>query len=918
MIHLRVRSEYSFGETYAPVDRLVARLKELGCTAAGIVDKNGTWGHVKWAKACKAAGIKPLFGVELVVSDEDDALTSMWFIAKDNDGLRELYRFASAAHRDPCKTKFGSTPRLRRSRVESISDRVLKFSGDILDGPWLAKVGAILDVNPASRVVRASKMRLATEFGLPVVETADNAYAFEADKELFGYVVNAGAKPSAQHLTSLADSPQAVAIAGQCEVSLPSAPMVRADGSLRELCEAGIDARGLRELFATDPRYPARMERELELIQSKDFDSYFIIVADMVRFAKERMLVGPSRGSAAGSLVCYLTRITEIDPIPPKLFFERFIDISRSDLPDIDLDFPDSKRHLVFEYMAEKYGSDKVAHIGTISTFKPKSALIQICKKLNVPLNATGAVKVAMIERSSADSRANNCLLDTLQTTEPGKLLVQTYPKVMLAADLEGHASHTGVHAAGLLVSNVPIEDFCTVTAEGIAQLEKGAAESLGLLKIDVLGLRTLGILEDSGVPIDWYNLKFDDKQTLDVFNNRRFSSIFQFEGNSMRSVGAQISFESLNEIDAVTALARPGPFGGGVTGAYLQRKKGEPYKVLHPLVEEHMKETFGLPIYQEQTMAIVREIGKFGWDDTTAIRKAMSKRLGKEFFDKLWEKFKAGAMENGMQPQEAAATWEMINTMGAWQMNKAHTYSYAVISYWTAYLKAHHPLEFAAANLRNAKDDETALTLLREMVNEGLPYQPFDPLLSDETWSIKDGKLVAGYTTLHGFGESKAKRFIDLRNCGKLTDEMKAAALAAPSIFKDIFPMETKFGGWYKDARDQGVIGKVHRIAELDGSQSGSCVFIGRLIRKNIRDYNEQVNVAKRGGKLGTGPLIFLDMTFADDTGNIIARIDRFKYKEMGENVFNNVPLETPMLVRANFKEGIRFGFISKIKVLS
>lgn len=919
MIQLRVRTEYSFGRTYAPIDRLVERLKEQGCTAAGIVDRASTWGHVEWFKACKAAGIKPLLGVELVVTDEDDtdSTPAMWFLARSNAGLRELYRFASAAHRDPVSTKFGSTPRLRRARVEAMSDDIWKFAGDITDGPWLKAIGAVIDLNPSSRILNLAKDRIAVAHQpMLVVHTSDNFYARLEDKELFEAAVDGGVRPTPQHLLDLPKQANAVVIADACNLELPKAPMVRAPGSLRELCEAGIKARGLEETFAQDARYRERLERELELIQSKDFESYFIIVADMVHFAKQHMLVGPSRGSAAGSLVCYLTRITEIDPIPPRLFFERFIDVSRADLPDIDLDFPDKKRQLVFDYMAEKYGAEMVAHIGTVSTYQPKSALIKVCKKLNIPPSATGAVKVAMIVRSSADSRADNCLLDTLTTTDPGRLLVKAYPKVMMAASLEGHASHTGVHAAGLLVSNEPIEDYCTVTAEGIAQLEKGAAEALGLLKIDVLGLTTLGILEDSGVPIDWYNLKFDDPATMDVFNRNRFSSIFQFEGNSMRNVGSQITFQSLNEIDAVTALARPGPFGGGVTAQYLERKRGVPYKALHPLVEEHMADTFGLPIYQEQTMAIVREIGKFGWEDTTAIRKAMSKRLGKEFFDKLWDKFKVGASENGMSEQEARSTWDMINTMGAWQMNKAHTYSYAVISYWTAYLKAHHPLEFAASVLRNTKNEEVALTLLREMVREGtIEYAPFDPSKADVSWSVIDGKLYAGFDSLHGFGEVKAKKFVEARKSGCLTHEMIQAAKAAPSPFHDIWPITSKYASYYSNPEQHSIVGRVLKIEELDGTQDGSCVIIGRLVRKNLRDYNEEVNVQKRGGKRGTGPTAFLDITIADDTSNVICRINRYDYQRMGLELFEKTPLDAVLLVRANFSDGIRFGFIKRWK---
>jgi len=266
------------------------------------------------------------------------------------------------------------------------------------------------------------KKAVAEQTQLLCVNVCDNAYAYEEDKATFELISKAGLKATPQHIFALDDrfALTEQTVAHECrELELPVAPMIRADGNLEEICRAGIKFRNMETTWSQE--YEERMQYELELIRSKDFESYFIIVSDMVHYAKQHMLVGPSRGSAAGSLVCYLARITEIDPIPPKLYFERFIDVSRTDLPDIDLDFPDNKRHMVFEYMAEKYGMNNVAHIGTISQFKPKSALIQVCKALNIPPAATAAVKVAMIERSSADSRANNCLLDTLETTDTRK-----------------------------------------------------------------------------------------------------------------------------------------------------------------------------------------------------------------------------------------------------------------------------------------------------------------------------------------------------------------------------------------------------------------------------------------------------------------------------------------------------------------
>ena len=918
MIQLKVRTEYSFGQTFAPISRVVQRLKDLGCKAAGIVDVNSTWGHVAWFKACKEADIEPILGIELSV-DVDGSVAKMWFLAKNKQGLGELYSAVSKAHQTPYTTKSGSIPCMSENDVARMSDNIFKFAGETTNGEFLQSVGAIVDLCPSSVILNMKKKQIAAKYGLRVVGTSDNAYSYEDDKQTFELISKAGLKMSAQHiLETLEHQDVAELIAEECfGLELPVAPMVRADGDLEKICRDGIVFRKMQGLWTQE--YEDRLNYELELIRSKDFESYFIIVADMVHYAKQHMLVGPSRGSAAGSLVCYLSRITEINPIPPKLYFERFIDVSRTDLPDIDLDFPDNKRSMVFDYMAEKYGLQNIAHIGTVSQFKPKSALIQVCKQLNIPSQATAAVKVAMIDRSSADSRANNCLEDTLKETDPGRAFIEMYPQAIAATMLEGHASHTGVHAAGLLVCNEPITNYAVVDANGIAHIEKGAAELLGLLKIDVLGLRTLGVLEDSGLGIDWYNLPFDDEKTYEVFNQGRMCGIFQFEGNALRAISRDIDFKTITEIDAVTALARPGPFGGGVTEKYVKRKNGEQYTPIHPLVESHMAETYGLPVYQEQTLAIVREIGKFDWKETSTIRKAMSKRMGKEFFDTYWEKFKQGAASQGIGETEARQTWETINAMGAWQMNKAHTYSYAVISYWTAYLKAHHPLEFAAANLRNAKDEDSAIELLREMVREGIEYVPFDIDKSVLNWSAQDGKLIGGFLALKGIGESKAQKLIEARDAGKLTDKQIETINNAVNVFADIFPFARKYFGLYENPKDHGIASEVSKIIDLqEGIPHGEeRVFIGELIYKNARNANEEVNVKKRGGKMESGPLDFLDLRIRDDTAQIGGRIGRLDYARIGKELLETIPVGSHLLIRAKFFNGIRYAFITKWKRL-
>jgi len=915
---LRIRTEYSFGETFAPVARVVQRLKEIGCTHAGIVDKNSTWGHVAWYKACKEAGIEPMLGVELVVSDDEEESTTMWFLAKNKQGLSELYNASSKSYLQKLATKRGSVPRLYRGDVLAMSDNIFKFAGEVTDGEFLQEAGAYIDINPASRILNAKKTNIAKQFGLKIVETCDNSFAYEQDKEVLELISQSNKQTKQYIYSEFSNTEEADKIGQMCSgLELPNAPMIRAEGNLEQICREGIKYRKMEGMW--NSVYEERLMYELELIDSKDFESYFIIVSDMVHYAKEHMLVGPSRGSAAGSLVCYLARITEIDPIPPKLYFERFIDVSRSDLPDIDLDFPDDKRHMVFEYMGKKYGENNVAHIGTISQYRPKSALITVCKALRIPPSATAAVKVAMIERSSADSRANNCLEDTLKTTDPGKAFLEAYPQVVAASLIEGHASHTGVHAAGLLVCNDEITNYATVDENGIAHVEKGSAETLGLLKIDVLGLRTLSVLQDTDLNIDWYNLPFNDQATFDVFNQGRLCGIFQFEGNALRAISRDIHFETITEIDAVTALARPGPFGGGVTEKYVKRKNGEKYTPIHPLVESHMAETYGLPVYQEQTLAIVREIGKFDWKETSTIRKAMSKRMGKEFFDTYWEKFRIGAESQGINEQEARTTWETINAMGAWQMNKSHTYSYAVISYWTAYFKAHHPLEFSAANLRNAKDEDSAVELLREMVREGIEYVPFDVELSEMNWSVKNGKLYGGFLALNGIGESKAEKLIVARNAKKLSEKQLEELNKAKNVFDDIFPFQTNYKHLYEDPYNNGLADKLEYIVDIENiPHKEERLFIGELIYKNARDANEEVNVKKRGGKMETGPLAFVDLRIRDDTAQIGGRISRWDFDKIGKELLETVPVGAHLLIRAKFFNGIRYAFITKWKWLN
>lgn len=914
MIQWRVRTEYTYGETYAPVKMTVQHLSELGCKAAAITDRHGTWGHVPWHKACRAAGIQPMLGVELFVTNSDEQ-HAMAFVAANQNGLKELYTAVSKAHHQQIAMRKGKAPRLFLDDVRDMSSDIIKLAGDIRDEEFLVEIGAMLDISPASVIMQHVKRRIAKERNLRSVLCCDNSYIKESDKPLLEIMAPRSLKPTPQHLYDVGENQMDLLPE---DFELPHAPMISvpdANRKLMKLCREGVKYRAKLNGLVWTSVYEERLKYEVRLIKEKNFASYFLVVADMCKFAKEHMLVGPSRGSAAGSLVCYLTRITEIDPLPPGLFFERFIDTTREDLPDIDLDFPDQKRHLVFDYMAEKYGRENVAHIGTISRYQAKSALVLACKSMGIPPTATAAVKVAMIERSSADSRVSDCLRDTLDTTEPGKDLKRMYPEVMIAADIEGHASHTGVHAAGLLVCNAPISNYCSITDEGIAQIEKYSAESVNLLKIDVLGLRTLTVLDEADVLTNeqWYSLPLDDQETFKIFDDQALSGIFQFEGDAMRSIAKQmIPFTSMHDIDAVTALARPGPFGSGITELYLQsRNRGRKVKV-HPLVAEHMVKTEGLPIYQEQTLAIIRNIGKFSWGDTTLVRKAISRRMGTEYFETFWQKFRKGAMENGLSEPDARQIWDSINTMGAWQMNKAHTYSYAVLSYWTAWLKAHHPLPFVLSCLRSGMDTDKGIKLIREMVTAGrIRHAPLDWHRAEASWSVQDGALMPGLDSVKGIGPATAAKFIAARNNGTLDAKLIAKVEQAEKEYDNLFPIETLYADYY--AGKMKVAGTVRRLAELTGEQDGTAVVIGRLIYKNLRDANEEINVKKRGGKILPHPVTYLDFRIQDDTEQLLLRIDRFKYENIGKLLFSEVPIGADLLLRIKLIPGYRFGWVNK-----
>ena len=925
---LRVRTEFSFKErrdcaAFGPVGVVAGALKELGAPAAGIVD-GGTWGHVRWLKAMTKAGLKPFFGTELTFLQPDGRKPSAWALAQDT---KLFYRFSTAARQ----------PGADLQELFASARGVVRFAGAALTDP---ETFDYVDANPASPLQQRAALALARRTGKPLVLTSDNAYPRKRDLSAF-MVISGRQKVTPQHILSLDEIRASMSAipqdefdaavrntheaAERCATTLPTAPLIHFDGDLVQLAREGQARRlALGHIESWTDAYEARLVRELKAIREKDFDSYFLVVADLISWSKQHMLVGPGRGSSAGSLLCYLIGITEVDPLVHKLLFERFIDLTRKDLPDIDIDFSDRKREMCFEYLAQKYGRDNVARIGNVNTMKPRTVLERIGRAFGIAKEETDRFANVLIEYSSGDSRYGKSLEDTLNTTHYGKLFMQRHPQAAIMSEIENHASHSGVHAAGVIVSNEPVNEYCTVGEDGVAHIDKPDSEHLNLLKIDALGLSTLGIIEDAGVVTadELYALKLNDPAVLDIFNSGKLCGIFQFEGHSQRRVTRQIRVKSFEQVDHITALARPGPLGGGAMARYGALAAGaeaevKPHdKFIAPMVGD----THGVVLYQEQVMRIVSEIGKFSWEQTTAIRKAMSGRKGKEYFDQQSVQFVAGAAQDGISEEDARAIWDEICSFGAWGMNKSHTCAYGIIAYWCAWMKCYHPLEYAAAVLRHEEDENKVLRYLRELHNDGVEIVPIDPESSDENWSAKGGKLYGGFRNLKGFGPVKARAAVQARITGKITDKLREQIAKAHNKYGTLFPITAAFREIYDDPQSNGVAEgwRVDLIKNVP--PDSEAVFIGKVVKKEMRDENETVRVAKRGGKLKTGNTLFTDLFITDDSDeDMICRIRTKDFDRLGRPAFERLKEDQDVvMVRGRRYLDSTVVFVDRIRCLT
>lgn len=890
MIHLALQTEFTFKQSFLHMKDI----HKFANGAVGVADLHNTFGHVGLEKESKKHGFKPIYGVRLYClpdeSKQRNASLPWIFLAKNEKGLKEIYQYVDKAWKN-----FYYIPRLNFSDVRRTGDVVIISPIDSDMSDYVAYGQGM----PSSGMT-AERVAIVTN-NYPTLQD-ENVYqllagARKGNGDEVNHMFNSEIYP--QHILSeeswMVEYDDIVSvyntkkIADEIEhITIPKAGMVHWKGS-HDL-EQFMD---FKKIEHWDDVYQARYDREIELIKQKDYTDYFLIVADMIHHAKKTMLIGPARGSSAGSLVCYLMGITEVDPIKYDLIFERFIDINRHDLPDIDIDFPDVKREGPVNYLKHKYGNDKVRSLANVNRLKAKSAIGEFAKAMQIPAYETSEVKDAIIERSSGDARAAMCIADTFDTTEAGQKFIERYPHMRLVSAIEGHASHAGKHAAGVLVSTKVLSTYGSINErDDIIQMDKKDAEYLGLLKIDCLGLRTLSILEgvaeQLGKPYKlFYTIPTDNKATFDMMKALRLNGVFQFEGQALQIIVKQMGVNNFDDIVAITALARPGALNSGGTARYIKYSTGQETPTYYSDTHRNITgDTYGIVVYQEQMMNIARMIGGLSWEDTSDLRRAASKSMGDEFFAKYKNKFVDGAAANGYTNDVCEQLWVDISASGSWSFNKSHAVSYGLVSYWTAYCKANHPAEFAVACLNHATDPDSAIKLLRDFViNEGFEYKPVDPDLSGLGWTAHERMLVGPLTNIKGIGPAKAKQIINARSGkSKLTPSLYRALIKPETELDILFPARHYFGFLYEDPVSAGLDTKPHLIKDVNGK--GEYVIIGKLVDRNVRDLNEQVFLERRGGERIDSNQFYLNFKLEDDTDMVSCKIGRFKYEALGRDI--------------------------------
>jgi len=779
-VHLQVQSSYSLLQSACKIEDLVSAAVLQGHQALAIADENVMYGVIPFYHACKKAGIKPIIGVKLSILMDDQNAFSLILLAKNLEGYQNLLKLTSIIG---TKSPQGIPKRwlsayrqgviaispglegeietlLLNDNYEKALEHVKEYQ-EIFPDFYIS----IQDHNlPENGTLYPLIKKLQNETSIKLVVTNDVRYVEKEDALIQDalFAVKNGTKLSDESrprlrsqeyyfktkdelLKQFTDEEQSfqntVHIADLCDVNLPfHQPLLpkypvpeeyETVDYLKLVCEKGL----IERYGKIDELHKQRLEMELKIIHKMGFNDYFLIVWDFIKYALEQgITVGPGRGSAAGSLVSYVLKITNVDPIKYNLLFERFLNEERISMPDIDIDFPDHRRDEMIDYVASKYGEVHVAQIITFGTLGAKAAIRDIARVMGLtPIEIDRFSKLI-------PSSFGMSLKDVYSASKAFSSHVEhsgIHKRIFeVACRVEGLPRHTSIHAAGVIISEQPLTNVVPLQ-EGnhgvfLTQYPAEVLEELGLVKMDFLGLRNLSLLEEvcrliketAGVEIKLDELPFQDAKTFDLLSKGDTSGIFQLESSGMRRVLQQLQPNQFEDIVAVNALYRPGPMEQ--IPKFIQYKHGlEQVTYPHPVLEKILEPTYGVIIYQEQIMQIASTLSGFSLSEADLLRRAMSKKK-KEVLDKERIHFVKGAISKGYEEEVANEVYDLIVQFANYGFNRSHAVAYSMIAYQLAFLKANYPLQFYAALLSSfIGSDEKVSSYIGEAKLKGIPIYP-------------------------------------------------------------------------------------------------------------------------------------------------------------------------------------------------
>ncbi len=837
-VHLHVHSHFSLLDGLGTPTAIVKKAKELGMEAVALTDHGAMYGAIEFYKAAKEEGIKPLVGVEIYVaprklSDKVSKLDSsphhLVLIAKNVEGYRNLMKLDSIAQLEGFYYKprvdketlkkyakgviassaclAGEIPRLLMSKDFDGAKKVLQEYKDIFgEDDFYLELQDHSDI-PDQAIANDLVKKLAEETKTKLIATCDSHYINREDREAHDILIcvqtgktvddanrmtydgDFSLRDPEELIKVFAETPEAISntreIADKCDLEipfeanlLPSFPLPKGKTDaeyLRELCQKGIPVRYPKASPEKMKIITERMNYELSVINDMGFSSYFLIVSDYVNWAKENgIMVGPGRGSAAGSLVTYLTQIADADPLKYDLLFERFLNPDRHEMPDIDLDFADHRRAEVLGYVVGRYGEEKVAGIITFGTMAARAAVRDVGRALGYPYAEVDAIAKVVpppvqgrhipLEKSVKDAPE----LRAVYESDPrAKRLIN------MATKLEGTVRHASQHASAFVITKdeltcyVPLQQAQKEGVKQVTQYSMYPVAELGLLKMDFLGLSNLTTIERAleiieavaGDKLDIHNLPLDDKKTFELLGKGETTGVFQLESSGMKRYIRELKPTTLDDVAVMVALYRPGPMQ--FIDTFIARKNGrEPINYPHAMTKKALEVTYGIPVYQEQVMQISRDMAGFTGGEADKLRKAMGKKIAK-LMAEMKVKFIAGSQNNGVTKADAEKVFAMLQDFAAYGFNKSHAVCYAMIAYQTAYLKANYPQCFMAALLTNDLDDIDRIAIeIGECERMGIEVLPPDINESFVDFGVvkESGNIRFGLAAIKNIGTNPAR----------------------------------------------------------------------------------------------------------------------------------------------------------------